>query len=138
MNKHLIEHVGRDGASLEAATVIGADTTITGSIRAQGTVLVDGRVDGNIETDTLVVIGEDGRVIGNIYASSVICRGIIVGDIVAEEEVELLAMASLNGTVRAPLFSVDDSALVHNTLDEACEVEDLSDGEDFLPRQAVA
>ena len=124
--------------SLEATTVVGADTIISGTIRAQGSVLIDGRVEGDICTDDLLMIGEGAIVVGNIYAGSVICRGMIVGDIVASEEVELLDSASLNGTVRAPVFSVDDSALLTDNVEAAYEAEELSDDEGVLPIRAVA
>lgn len=137
MKNPLFEHEGRDGMGLPTATVIGVDTTVTGSLRVRGPVWIDGRVEGDVETDALVVIGEDGTVIGTISAGSVICRGIVLGDIVASEEVELSATASLNGTVRAPLFSVDDSALVNSNLDGDCEVEDGPDGGP-LSHRAVA
>ena len=127
-----------NGMSLQAMTMIGSDTIITGTIRAQGTVWIDGRVEGDIYTDGLLMIGETAVVIGNIEAGSVICRGMIMGDIVASEEVELLESASLNGTVRAPVFSVDDSALVNDNMEAAYAAEELSDGEDVSPIRAVA
>ena len=123
---------------LEVTAVVGADTIITGTIRAEGTVWIDGRVEGDICTDGLLVIGEAAVVVGNIYAGSVICRGMIVGDIVASEEVELLDSASLNGTVRAPLFSVDDGALLTDNVEAAYETEELSDDEGVSPIRAVA
>lgn len=129
---------GQDGQTGLGPTMIGSDTIITGTIRAQGTVWMNGRVEGNICTDGLLMIGETAVVIGNIEAGSVICRGMIIGDVVASEEVELLESASLNGTVRAPLFSVDDSALVNDNMEAAYAVEELSDGEDVSPIRAVA
>ena len=123
---------------LEVTTVVGSDTIISGTIRAQGTIWIDGRVEGDICTDGLLVIGEAAVVVGNIYAGSVICRGMIVGDIVASEEVELLDSASLNGTVRAPLFSMDDGALLTDNVEAAYETEDLSDDEGVSPIRAVA
>jgi cytoskeletal protein CcmA (bactofilin family) len=124
--------------SLQPMTMIGADTIISGTIRAQGAVRIDGRVEGDIATDGLLMIGETAVVLGNIEAGSVICRGMIVGDIVASDEVELLESASLNGTVRAPVFSVDDSVLVNDNMETVCAVEELSDGEDMSPIRAVA
>lgn len=124
--------------SLEATTVIGADTIISGTIRAQGSVLIDGRVEGDICTDDVLMIGEGAIVVGNIYAGSVICRGLIVGDIVASEEVELLESASLNGTVRAPVFSVDGGALLTDNVEAAYVAEELSDDEGVSPIRAVA
>ena len=126
------------GTSLQAMTMIGADTIISGTIRAQGTLWIDGRVEGDISTDGLLMIGETAVVLGNIEAGSVICRGMIVGDIVASDEVELLESASLNGTVRAPVFSVDNSVLVNDNMETVCAVEELSDGEDMSPIRAVA
>ncbi|MBI5775970.1 MAG: polymer-forming cytoskeletal protein [Nitrospirae bacterium] len=129
---------GQDGQTGLGPTMIGSDTIITGTIRAQGTVWMDGRVEGNIYTDGLLMIGETAVVIGNIEAGSVICRGMIMGDIVASEEVELLESASLNGTVRAPLFSVDDGVLVNDNMETAYAVEELSGGEVVPPIRAVA
>lgn len=129
---------GQDGQTGLGPTMIGSDTIITGTIRAQGTVWMDGRVEGNIYTDGLLMIGETAVVIGNIEAGSVICRGMIMGDVVASEEVELLESASLNGTVRAPLFSVDDGVLVNENMETAYAVEELSDGEVVSPIRAVA
>jgi cytoskeletal protein CcmA (bactofilin family) len=127
-----------DRQDLEAATVIGSDTIVSGTIRAQGTIVIDGRVEGDICTDGLLMVGEGAIVVGNIYAGSVVCRGLIVGDIVASEEVELLESASLNGTVRAPVFLVDDGALLTDNVEAAYETEDLSDDEDLSPIRAVA
>ena len=127
-----------DRQGLEATTVVGADTTITGTIRAEGAILIDGRVEGDICTDGLLMIGEGAIVVGNIYAGSVVSRGLIVGDIVASEEVELLDSASLNGTVRAPVFLVDHGALLTDNVEAAYETEELSDNEDALPVRAVA
>ncbi|HYM37204.1 MAG TPA: polymer-forming cytoskeletal protein [Nitrospiraceae bacterium] len=124
---------GQNRADLEATTVVRVDTIIIGTIRAKGMVWIDGRVEGDICTNDLLMISETGMVIGNIEAGSVICRGMIMGDVVASEEVELLESASLNGTVRAPLFSVDDSALINDNMDAACAVEELSDDEGALP-----
>jgi len=127
-----------DRQGLEASTVIGADTIISGTIRAQGTVLIDGRVEGDICTDGLLMIGEGAIVIGNVYAGSVICRGLIVGDIIASEEVELLDSASLNGTVRAPVCLVDDGALLTDNMNTVYETEELSSDGDASPIRAVA
>ncbi len=124
--------------SLQEMTMIGSDTIISGTIRTQGTVWVDGRVEGDICTDGLLMIGEGAIVVGNVYAASVVCRGMIVGDIAASEEVALLESASLNGTVRAPVFSVDDSALLTDNVESAYAAEELSDDEDAWPVRSVA
>lgn len=129
-----------NGMSLGATTIIAADTIISGTIRAEGAVRIDGRVEGDICTDGLLTVGEGAIVVGNVYAGTVVSRGLIVGDIVASEEVQLLESASLNGTVRTPVFLADEGALLTDNDDEetAYADEELSDGEDAWPARSVA
>jgi len=126
-------------SSLQAMTIIGEDTVITGTIRAEGAVRVDGRVEGDICTESLLIVGEGAIVVGNVYAGTVVSRGLIVGDIVASEEVQLLDSASLNGTVRTPVFMADEGALLTDDTDEPVFAdEELSGTGDASPARAVA
>jgi len=126
-------------SSLQAMTIIGEDTVITGTIRAEGAVRVDGRVEGDICTESLLIVGEGAIVVGNVYAGTVVSRGLIVGDIVASEEVQLLDSASLNGTVRTPVFMADEGALLTDDTDEPVFAdEELSGNGDASPARAVA
>jgi len=125
--------------SLQAMTMIGEDTIITGTIRAEGTIWIDGRVEGDICTEGLLMVGETAVVVGNVYAGSVVSRGLIIGDIVASEEVQLLQSASLNGTVRTPVFLADEGALLTDSTDETAYAdEELSDNGDPSTERAVA
>lgn len=125
--------------SLQAMTMIGEDTIITGTIRTEGTIWIDGRVEGDICTEGLVMVGEGAIVVGNVYAGSVVSRGMIIGDIVASEEVQLLQSASLNGTVRTPVFLADEGALLTDNTDETAYAdEELLEGGNASPISAVA
>lgn len=125
--------------SLQAMTMIGEDTIITGTIRTEGTIWIDGRVEGDVCTEGLLMVGENAVVVGNVYASAVVSRGMIIGDIVASEEVQLLQSASLNGTVRTPVFLADEGALLTDDADEpAYADEELSGGGNASPISAVA
>ena len=50
----------------------------------------------------------------------------------------MLESASLNGTVRAPVFSVDDGALLTDAVDTAYDAEELFGDEDTWPARSVA
>ena len=128
----------RDNLSPQAMTIIGEDTVITGTIRAEGAVRIDGRVEGDICTEGLLIVGEGAIVVGNVYAGTVVSRGLIVGDIVASEEVQLLDSASLNGTVRTPVFLADDGALLTDNEETTYAVEELPEAGDVSPARAVA
>ena len=61
-------------------TVIGAGSSISGDIRVNGRLRVDGDVDGNLETNSNIHVGEASRIHGNIVASSAVIEGVVIGD----------------------------------------------------------
>ena len=66
-----------------------------------------------------MVVGEDAILTAQITAGTVICRGKITGDIVASGKVRLEAPAVLNGSVRAPLLSIEEGVLFNGSLEMA-------------------
>ena len=67
-------------ASNTAPSILGRDLVITGDIKTDGEVQIDGRLDGNITAGT-VTIGEQGAVNGKISAQTVHVRGKVSGKI---------------------------------------------------------
>ena len=63
-----------------APSLLGRDLIITGDIKTDGEVQVDGRLDGNLTAGT-VTIGEQGAVNGKIVATMVHVRGKVTGKI---------------------------------------------------------
>ena len=59
-------------------TIIGSDSFVSGNIKINGFVRVDGDIDGKIEASGNVIIGNKARVRGNISASSIVVGGIVV------------------------------------------------------------
>lgn len=99
---------GKSSAKLE--TVIGADSTITGELEIQGTVRVDGSVVGDIRADW-VIIGETGRIRGNVQARMLVVGGRIDGNIDASEIVELKDKAQIFGEICTAKLTVTEGAL---------------------------
>lgn len=94
-------------------TIIGNGSAIKGNIKVNGFVRVDGDIDGNLETDGNVIIGENARIRGNINAKSVIVGGIILGNIFADESIKVLTKSVVIGDVLAHKVQIEDSALIN-------------------------
>lgn len=99
---------GRSSTRLE--TVIGADSSIRGELTIQGTVRVDGAVEGDIRADW-VIVGETGKIRGNVHARTVVVGGRIDGNIDAAEIVELKDRAQVVGEICTGKLSMTEGAL---------------------------
>ncbi len=79
--------------SAAGPSILGRDLIITGDIKTDGEVQIDGRLDGNL-TAGIVTVGEQGAVNGKIVATSVHVRGKVTGKVDANV-VELAETANV-------------------------------------------
>lgn len=103
----------------EVIAFVGRGVEFKGMITYNGTVRIDGRLDGEIHTEGVLVVGEDAVISAQVTAGTVISRGKITGDIVASGKVRLQAPAMLNGSVKAPLLSIEEGVLFNGSLEMA-------------------
>ena len=94
-------------------TIIGKGSAISGNLKVNGFIRVDGDIDGSLETDGNVIVGENARIRGDLTAKSVIIGGIIKGNIKASESVKILSDAAVIGDVLSRKVQVDGSAIIH-------------------------
>ena len=78
-------------------SIISSDVRIVGDLQSQGEVQVDGAIDGDIRTHTLLV-GEGAHITGEIVADTVIVRGSVAGQVKARS-VELAKTAHVIGDI---------------------------------------
>ena len=86
---------------------------------------IDGYLDGEIHTDGVLLIGEDAVIQAKITAGTIVCKGKITGDVVAKECLKLRAPAVMNGSVKAPVLSMEDGVLFNGSLEMAHGVREL-------------
>lgn len=87
--------------------LLGANSIFRGNISVKGTLRVDGQLEGDVETDWLV-LGEKGVVKGNISAKSVIVGGKVEGNVSASDSLELERKGSIEGDIRTAKLSVHE------------------------------
>lgn len=97
-------------ASSQENTHIAAGSRVVGEISGAAELVIDGEVEGQIDLDSLVVVGPNGRVEGEIHAKAVQVSGKMVGNIRGRDRVEVKASGRLEGDVVAPRVVIDDGA----------------------------
>jgi len=82
---------------------IGKSLHVKGELSGNEDLAVEGKVEGKIALNGYnVTIGETGRVAAEIQAKSVVVGGLVHGNIVAGDRVEVAATGTMVGDIRAP------------------------------------
>ncbi len=98
-------------------TVIGPGTTFTGEVVSSDPVEVHGTLEGDSHVTARYLVGESGRVFGNIEAANLIIAGQVTAGLLSAERVELRSTARVVATVRARVVSIADGALLEGGVD---------------------
>ena len=96
---------------------IGTSMTIKGEIRTDEELLVDGEVEGSLESRSLLTVGVNGKVRANIKAREVIIYGSVKGNIEALEKIAIRDRGSLVGDIKTAGISIDDGAYFKGSID---------------------
>lgn len=97
---------------------IGKSVFIKGELTGDEDLTIEGRVEGKIELkDHNLVIGPNGKIKAEMYARNVTVVGNVVGNIVANEIVEIRTSGSVVGDIKAPRISIADGAHFKGSVD---------------------
>lgn len=97
-------------------SVLDAQLTVRGDIETQGTLRVDGRLEGSILGADVVVLGNGAAVVGNIKAREVIVGGTVQGNVSATNRVELQPTAVVTGDIEAGTIMIQEGGAVQGRL----------------------
>ncbi|WP_447970990.1 bactofilin family protein [Nitrospira sp. M1] len=86
---------------------------IHGVMHVKGMARIDGYFEGEIHTDLTLQIGEEAVIVADIFANRLISQGPIRGDVVAQQQVELLTPATVEGAISSPKFSFEQGVQVN-------------------------
>lgn len=100
----------------DVVSVIGPGMEIVGDIKSDGTVRVEGRVEGSIKAAKSVVVGREGTVDGDIETQDVVVAGRISGTVYGESRVELKDTCHVNGDIRSRRIKLDEGGQVEGSL----------------------
>jgi cytoskeletal protein CcmA (bactofilin family) len=81
---------------------------IEGTYTFSGTVMINGKLKGEIITTDTLIVGEKGVIHATIRAGIVLISGEVVGNVLASERVELRGTARVFGDVEAPVIVVEE------------------------------
>lgn len=107
--------LNKDVKNGDYVSVISEECYFQGTLDLQGSVRVDGKLEGNVDNAQYVTVSKNGFMKGNISAKGVVIIGTLEGDICADS-VEILSTAKLNGNVRSKKILIEGGAEVNASI----------------------
>lgn len=95
---------------------LGEGCRLTGVLKVQGMMRIDGIVEGEVFGSDLIQVGKAGTIDATVNAKHIVAQGPLRGNIAAREKVELLAPANVEGTIDSPVFLLEEGVLVNGLL----------------------
>ena len=86
------------------------ETEIKGELSFKGSFRIDGRFKGKIDSDSMLVIGEGGKVDADVKIGYMVIDGEVKGNIQATERVEIHSNGRVIGTITSPKLVVEEGA----------------------------
>ena len=97
---------------------IGQSIHIKGELTGNEDLTIEGRVEGKIFLkDHNLTIGANGKITAEIQAKTVMVVGEVVGNITADDKVEVAASGTMRGDISAPRVVLADGAKFKGTID---------------------
>jgi cytoskeletal protein CcmA (bactofilin family) len=98
----MADHGGKD--------ILSSDVEIKGSIKFQKELLIDGKVEGDINSDGVLTVGENAEIRGEIKTKSITVYGKVHGNITVGERCELKSKCVLQGDLKAARLIIEEGA----------------------------
>jgi len=96
--------------------LLGAGAEFEGRLTFKGTVRIDARLKGSIETDGVLIVGEHAHIDADITCGTVVVHGEVNGNVRARDAVELRRTARVRGDVDTPSLAAEQGAFVEGTV----------------------
>ena len=88
--------------------VLNSDVELKGTLKFTGELTFDGKLDGDINSEGTLTLGDNAVVKGTIDVGSMVVRGKITGNLVAKDKIDIKTKTELFGDVRASKLVIEE------------------------------
>ena len=108
----------RERIMVDKIVNIGQSIQIKGELTGNEDLTIEGKVDGKVFLkDHNLTVGSNGRITAEIHAKTVVVVGEVVGNITADDKVEVAPTGSMKGDIIAPRVVLADGARFKGSID---------------------
>jgi cytoskeletal protein CcmA (bactofilin family) len=90
---------------------LGKGSRVEGKLTFEGSVKIDGYIEGEVQAQQAVIVGETAVINAQINAETIVIKGKVTGDVTARKQVELRGPAKLTGNITTPSLVIHEGVL---------------------------
>lgn len=106
------ESIARDIKEGRLSGFVGHGTVLTGETNFQMMLRVDGHLTGSVTSDGgTLIVGTNGQVDANVSVGVATVNGVINGDVIATEKIQLGRTARVMGNIATPRLVIEEGAV---------------------------
>jgi cytoskeletal protein CcmA (bactofilin family) len=95
----------------EIKAFLGEGTDFKGILTFEGTVRVDGQLEGEVYTKDTLIVGESATVNAEINVHTIVISGVVRGNINATGKIEVHRPGKLFGNVKTPSLFIEEGVI---------------------------
>src|SRR5574341_697346 len=118
----------------EIIAFLGKGTRFKGVVTYEGTVRIDGHIEGEIVSSGALVVGESAVIDAEVSVGTLVCGGKITGNVTATERVQLLNPAVVTGSIKTPSLMIEAGVRFNGQ----CEMKVEARTEVLMERESIA
>lgn len=100
----------------QVISIIGPGMKVIGDCETDGSVRVEGVVEGNIKAEKAVVVGREGLVEGDITTQDGVISGTVRGTIRSDSRLEVQSTSRIHGEIVAQRLQLEEGAVLNGTV----------------------
>jgi len=97
-------------------SIIGPGMKVVGDCTSDGTIRVEGTVEGSIRAGKALVVGKNGFIDGDVVTQDAVISGRLRGTLTAESRLELQCTCQIDGQVVARRMQLEEGAILNGTV----------------------
>lgn len=121
-----------------STTIIGTGAVLNGDIESTADIRIDGHLKGNINSTGRVLIGNNGKVDGDIIAQQADITGFVNGNITVKELLNLRGNADVKGDIYVGKLSVEPTVSLNGHVYMGANVVDIKTETDVATQRAIS
>jgi cytoskeletal protein CcmA (bactofilin family) len=102
---------GNDSGRGNIIAFLGKETLFRGYLQFDGTVRIDGVLEGEVHSKNTLIIGDGASINGTINVGKVVCGGTVTGKIIATESIQLVKPSNVKGEIKTPVLLIEEGVI---------------------------